>query len=271
MTTAVGSRASANAASSRNATPQVAYVFVVFGISGDLAKVMTCHSLYRLEERGLLNCPVVGVAANNWSTEDLRQHTRAAIEGCGQQIDEQVFDRLAARLSYLSGDFGDPATYQRLASAIGYASCPVFYLEIPPFLFGRVIKGLSEAGLTKTWDAWSSRSRSDTISTLRARSPMRSTSTSTSHSSIGSTTSSGRWDSARSSTCGSPTRCSSRSGTATTSRRLRSTMGESFGVDDRGHFYYRVGALRDVVVNRLMRPTSPRRPWSRRRRTRATD
>ncbi len=29
-------------------------------------------------------------------------------------------------------------------------------------------------------------------------------------------------------------------------------MAESFGVDDRGHFYDPVGALRDVVVNHLM-------------------
>ena len=53
-------------------------------------------------------------------------------------------------MSYVSGDFGDAATYERVASAIGDAQCPVFYLEIPPFLFGRVIKGLTEAGLTKT-------------------------------------------------------------------------------------------------------------------------
>ena len=56
----------------------------------------------------------------------------------------------------------------------------------------------------------------------------------------------------RSSTCGSPTRCSSRSGTATTSRASQITMAESFGVEDRGHFYDPVGALRDVVVNHLM-------------------
>ena len=61
-----------------------------------------------------------------------------------------MFDRLAARMSYVSGDFGDAATYERVARAVGDAKCPVFYLEIPPFLFGRVIKGLTEAGLTKT-------------------------------------------------------------------------------------------------------------------------
>ena len=59
-----------------------------------------------------------------------------------------MFDRFAARLSYISGDFGDEETFERLAAAIHDAHAPVFYLEIPPFLFGNVVKGLSDAGLT---------------------------------------------------------------------------------------------------------------------------
>ena len=42
-------------------------VFVIFGISGDLAKVMTFRSLYRLEQRKLLECPIVGVAVDDWT------------------------------------------------------------------------------------------------------------------------------------------------------------------------------------------------------------
>ena len=37
----------------------------MFGITGDLAKVMTFRSLYRLERRGLLDCPIVG---SRWTT-----------------------------------------------------------------------------------------------------------------------------------------------------------------------------------------------------------
>jgi glucose-6-phosphate 1-dehydrogenase len=47
--------------------------FVAFGISGDLARKMTFVSLYQLERRGLLDCPIIGVAAEDWSDEDLRQ------------------------------------------------------------------------------------------------------------------------------------------------------------------------------------------------------
>src|SRR3954449_2768636 len=131
MATAVTPRA--QPASARN---QPADAFVSFGITGDLAKVMTFRSLYRLERRGLLDCPIVGVAVQDWSDDDLREHARAAIEGTGERIDEQVFERFAARLSYVAGDFGDEATYARVAAALKGATSPVFYLEIPPFLFG---------------------------------------------------------------------------------------------------------------------------------------
>src|SRR5215211_1188561 len=101
-----------------SSAPQVADVFVPFGITGDLAKVMTFHSLYRLERRGLLTCPIVGVAANDWTRQQLRDHARASIEATGEPLDEKIFERFAARLSYLSGDFADPGTYERLAKAI---------------------------------------------------------------------------------------------------------------------------------------------------------
>ena len=123
--------------------------FVVFGITGDLARVMTLHSLYRLEARGLLSCPIIGVAVDDWTVEHLREHAHTVIEATGQTIDEAVFARLAARLQYVSGDFTDADTYQRVKAAMGSAQEPVFYLEIPPFLFGQVVKQLHDAGLTE--------------------------------------------------------------------------------------------------------------------------
>ena len=124
-------------------------VFVVFGITGDLAKEMTFRSLYRLERQGLLDCPIVGVAVDEWTTADLRRHLRGAIRASDEKVERDVFDRLAARLSYVQGDFADPTTYQRVATAIEDARNPVFYLEIPPSLFGRVVSGLADSGLTR--------------------------------------------------------------------------------------------------------------------------
>jgi glucose-6-phosphate 1-dehydrogenase len=124
-------------------------VFVIFGITGDLARVMTFRSLYRLEQRKLLDCPIVGVAVDDWSHEQLVDRARTSIVATGEQLDEKVFGRLAERMTYVSGDFADDATYDRVGKAITGKEQTVFYLEIPPSLFAMVIKGLAGAGLTK--------------------------------------------------------------------------------------------------------------------------
>jgi glucose-6-phosphate 1-dehydrogenase len=121
---------------------------VVFGITGDLAKQMTLRSLYRLDRRGLLNVPVIGVAVDDWDAARLRAHALDVVRESGEDIDEAVWTRFAARLSYVSGDFADPGTYERVGHALGDATNPVFYLEIPPSLFATVVAGLSNAGLT---------------------------------------------------------------------------------------------------------------------------
>src|SRR4051795_12374333 len=129
--------------------PMTCDVFVIFGITGDLAKVMTFQSLYRLEQRKLLDCPIVGVAVDDWTHDQLVDRARTSIVATGEDLDEEVFARLAKRMSYVSGDFADDATYQRVAKAIEGKHHAVYYLEIPPSLFGMVIKGLAGAGLAK--------------------------------------------------------------------------------------------------------------------------
>jgi glucose-6-phosphate 1-dehydrogenase len=240
-------------AQARNTSGAVRHadVLVVFGITGDLAKVMTFHSLYRLERRRLLNCPIVGVAGDDWTAEDLRKRARSSIEACGETIDETVFDRLAERLSFLSGDFGEAATYERLSGAIEDAHSPVFYLEIPPSLFGMVIKGLAQAGLTRNarvvvekpfgHDAASARALNDQVHGFLDESQLyridhflgKMGTDELLYLRFGNTMVEPIWN---------------RNHIAC----MEITMAESFGVEDRGHFYDPVGALRDVVVNHLM-------------------
>jgi glucose-6-phosphate 1-dehydrogenase len=132
----------------RGAPAPSADALVIFGITGDLARVMTFRSLYRLERRGMLHCPIVGVAGRPWTVEQLVARARESIIGTGEPLDETVFARLAARLSYVSGDLQAPETYARIRTAMGDARSPVYYLEIPPGLFATVVGGLAAAGMT---------------------------------------------------------------------------------------------------------------------------
>jgi glucose-6-phosphate 1-dehydrogenase len=122
---------------------------VIFGITGDLAKKMTLHSLYRLECRKALDVPIIGVARDTWSHEDLCEHLRESVRAKVDDVDEAALKRLEDRLSYVTGNYDDRKTFEQLRDQLGKAEHPVFYLEIPPSLFSEVVTSLGDVGLTK--------------------------------------------------------------------------------------------------------------------------
>jgi len=122
---------------------------VFFGATGDLAYRKIFPALQRLAKRGRLHVPVVGVARSGWGREQLIEHARKSVEEQGGGVDPAAFDRMAASLRYVDGDYRDGATYERLREELGAAKRPLHYLAIPPSLFAEVVGRLAEAGCTR--------------------------------------------------------------------------------------------------------------------------
>jgi glucose-6-phosphate 1-dehydrogenase len=231
--------------------PSPADVLVIFGVTGDLARKMTFRSLYRLERRRLLDCPIVGVARRDWSDEDLHAHARAAIEASGETVDDAVFARFAKRLSMVTGNYDDAKTYERLGKAIEGKHTPVYYLELPPALFGPVVDALAGANLTSGarvviekpfgHDLASARALNDELRKHLAESQIfridhflgKEPAMDIMFLRFANTIFEPLWNRDRIAS-------------------VQITMAEALGVEDRGSFYDAVGALRDVVQNHLL-------------------
>lgn len=125
----------------------VADVFVMFGATGDLARKKLHPALFRLAQGGRMRAPVVGVARSDWTDEQLRAYARDAVRARYGTVSEDELNELASRMSYVSGSYDEPATYEHLRQQLGSARRPLFYLAMPPSMFDTVISGLMAVGL----------------------------------------------------------------------------------------------------------------------------
>ncbi|OHU99227.1 glucose-6-phosphate dehydrogenase [Mycobacterium talmoniae] len=225
-------------------------LLVIFGITGDLARKMTFRALYRLERRKVLDCPILGVASDDMTVEQLVNRARESI-GAAEEIDEEVFGRLAERLSYLHGDVTDPALYDALAKQVGSDRRPLYYLEMPPSLFAPIVENLGKAGLLeRARVAVEKPFGHDLTSAIELNTRLRAVLredqilrvdhflgkqpvVELEYLRFANTTLAEIWD-------------------RRSIAEIHITMAENFGVEDRGSFYDAVGTLRDVVQNHLL-------------------
>jgi glucose-6-phosphate 1-dehydrogenase len=129
---------------SQTETP--ADALVLFGVTGDLAYRQIFPALHGLIARGHLDLPIVGVARDGKDLDWLKRRIHDSIEQFGGGVDPAVYATLCERLRFVSGDYQEYATFQRLRETLGGAKHPVHYLAIPPSLFATVTSHLGESG-----------------------------------------------------------------------------------------------------------------------------
>src|SRR5438477_13207419 len=101
---------------------------VIFGATGDLAKLETFPALVGLVERGVLDVPVVGVAKSGWGLEQFRDYATASLRLNHMDPNSAAAQKMLGLLRYVDGDLGDDATYRAMSDAIGSGSQVLFYL-----------------------------------------------------------------------------------------------------------------------------------------------
>jgi glucose-6-phosphate 1-dehydrogenase len=119
---------------------------VIFGATGDLAKLQTFPALVGLVERGVLDVPVIGVAKSGWGLDQFRDYATASLTHNDIDPKSPAATKMLGLLRYIDGDLDSAATYDQLAKELGANKKVLYYLEVPPALFGRITDGIAAAG-----------------------------------------------------------------------------------------------------------------------------
>jgi glucose-6-phosphate 1-dehydrogenase len=138
-----------------------ACTLVIFGATGNLAKIKLLPALYQLERAARLapQTRILGFGRRDWSDADWRQEVSATLtQRIGANLDPSVAERLGERLGFVSGDLEDPSGFARLAERLSTPELPtnrIFYLAIAPGHYGVVAQHLATQGLQAEQAGWS--------------------------------------------------------------------------------------------------------------------
>lgn len=130
---------------------------VIFGVTGDLSRKKLMPAVYDLANRGLLPAgfSLVGFARRDWKNQDFGKVVKDAVKQYARTPwNESVWKQLSENIRFVSGEFDDDASFDRLKETIDELDAKVgtngnhaFYLSIPPKAFAQVCQQLKRSGL----------------------------------------------------------------------------------------------------------------------------
>ena len=212
---------------------------VIFGVTGDLARKKLMPAIYDLANRGLLppSFALIGFARRDWADEDFGKIVYDAVkEHARTPFRQEVWDRLAEGIRFVQGTFDDDArvrparrdTSTKLDAERGTGGNHAFYLSIPPKAFPEVLRAAVQvrAGRAEPDGRWSrvviEKPFGHDLEVARRAQRHGQQRLPRGRRCSASTTTWARRRCRTSWRCASPTSCSSRSGTRTTSTTSRS-------------------------------------------------
>ena len=146
----------------RPGRPAPPATLVIFGAGGDLTKRLVVPALYHLVQAGRLpdEFAVIGLDHNDRTTEQWRQSLTMMMQA-PPGIDAQAWSWLTQRIRYMRGDFTQPETFTGLKRLLAErqehnnTANVLFYLAVSDRFFGPVIEQLGHIGLTQQSEqAW---------------------------------------------------------------------------------------------------------------------
>ena len=133
---------------------------VIFGATGNLAKVKLIPALYHLEAAGLLpeTLKIVCSGRTEFTQESWRDHVKDALARYSRDpLAAPNCDRFCDRLHYFQGNIAEQATFAELATLLERSEYPdnqVFYVSLPPSTYGGIVESLDRQGMLEENGAW---------------------------------------------------------------------------------------------------------------------
>ena len=133
-------------------------IMSIFGASGDLTKRKLLPALYHLEQSGLLPAKfhIVGVARRPLGDAFAQDMREGIVEFGGVDKNDPKLDEFTKKIGYFALNFDDPSHYQalkaeldRIAQENGIGPNRLFYLATAPEFFAGIVENLGAQGMAQ--------------------------------------------------------------------------------------------------------------------------